>query len=405
MTQVATDIMLYMSAQNELSGRATANIEAIKSCTTLDNMCMFILLDTLLKNAKTSAVARQTWQYRLPPGADDKAFKEFVSKREDEDAADAETFRAVLNLAEQHFNDRPTQQKMLVFWGHGGGMEFLDEQMADGVTLARASIAEFAGVLADKSNGRDPLRFDIVAFDSCYMCMIETMYELRDACSYALCSSTIVDADGYPYEKIVAMLKKPSPTVTSRQTANLVADIYDKHYGDFPNRFLFVCDLTRIATCIAALNALGTNLTTLLTRKSTADSVRAAISEALIEAGENSSYVYVLRFMKALPACLESRIDAKDLNTVKELTEAMAAAVLDTFDGRMGDTVENPISPQIWAPVEKPSYMLRRAEYNSLDASDGGSAGWAAMWKTYHGLDDVAVRTVSKPARMKIAIA
>ena len=48
----ASQLMLYMSAQNELSQKATDNVSEIKSGCSLDEMCVYIMLDQI-KNQKS----------------------------------------------------------------------------------------------------------------------------------------------------------------------------------------------------------------------------------------------------------------------------------------------------------------------------------------------------------------
>ncbi len=408
MSEVTTGLMLYMSAQNELSEAAESNIDAIKSCASggnkLNNICTYILLDSF---AKTDAKTRKTTQYLLPPGATETDFVAkpivlngvtYVNKEVTTETA----FNNILHLAYEHFAAHSPARKILIFWGHGGGMKMLDE----GSKHAQTTIAEFAGVLDEWAMARgEHLRFDTVAFDSCYMCMIETMHELRRATSYALCSSTVVASSGYPYKDIVTSLEADGPRTTVSATALKIADLYDKAYKRFDDRFLICCDMNKIELCARELNVLGELLMPVLERKKGSFSVRDAIGSALIMANEEYSYVYVLWFLRALSKKLPSAgLSTSELQTLNGQVDKLAAAVRSAFQGKIGDTSRNPVSPQIWAPSAKVSFQKHEAIYNALESSDKGKAGWVSMWRKYHGQDAISPSSGSKFDVLKMGL-
>lgn len=392
MTQpVATDIMIYMSAQNDLSSFAEENIEAIKSCVNLDTMSVFITLDTFVNGDIGDASTRRTFKYLLPPGATACDFKRQDLPIDNRDVHSPEVFSRFLDLATLHFGEGDRRQKILVLWGHGGGMFMLDEERRRGAERARASVAEFADALVRKAHEKFPLAFDIVAFDSCYMCMIEAMHELRSATKFALCSSTLVAADGYPYDKITGELKRRGRDLAPQTSAELIAKTYNDHYREIfadGNRVLFVCDMSKIGRCVADLNALGDKLASLIVAAAD-DRLREAIIQALIAAGVESSYVYVLRFLRALLIILEDFVKRGELAEVGRLAKKLEVSVRSAFSGDMGDTMARPVSPLIWAPFIRNTFDLYEADYNALAASDGGRGGWVSMWREFHQLDHI----------------
>ena len=405
-TKIATDVMLYMSAQNDLSGYADDNIDAIKTCVNLDNMSVYIMLDTFVNGDVDDASTRRTFQYHLPPGASACDFQRKPLPIDNKNVHSSAVFSRFLDLAELHFSDRETLQKILMLWGHGGGMFMLDENQKNGVDRAKASIAEFSEALIRKANERSPLEFDILAFDSCYMCMIETMHELRNATKYALCSSTLVAADGYPYDKIFMELKTNGKNLVPETAARRIAAIYNDHYKEIfadGNRVLFICDMKKIVPCIEALNALGEKLSALM-GAANEDPVRSAITQALIAAGVDSSYVYVLRFLKALALTLDGIVSPIELDKVQSLSNALSSAVRSAFLGDMGDTTDRPISPLIWAPFLLGAFERYEAEYNGLSSSNNGRNGWVSMWRKFHRLEVVKDANPENRDKIKIGL-
>jgi Clostripain family len=389
----STQIMIYMSAQNELSGKARDNIVSIQNCTDLDDICTYIMLDKVDDPNAPGRDERNTVQYLLRPGAGKADFDPKGFSVDDKDVSSPLVFEIILRAAREHFKTHstlgPPRQKMLIFWGHGGGMKMLDEQKKAGVARAQANMKAFADVLARKSKADKSNEFDIVAFDSCYMCMIETMHQLRDVCDFALCSSTAVEADGFPYENIFRELKASGHTFGPTTTAKRVSEIYDAHYLNlYPHgdRFLFVCQTKKTLACITALNELGKTLTSLLSKTNQEDPVRKAVIDALTSAHVNSAYVYVLQFLEMLPIMLEELVtaallDTAQLESVKKQSRTLQQAVDDAFQGNRKDA---PISPQIWAPFQINSFIANESTYNALDSSDFGKAGWATFWRTFH---------------------
>jgi Clostripain family len=389
---VSTQVMLYMSAQNDLSNKALENIDAIKASAPLNGICAYIMMDRIKRMDIETPDARNTLQYRVPPGATPSIFDKCMDALpSDKDVSNPAVFKRILATATEHFvsfsNGIPAKQNILVFWGHGGGMVMLDELQDNGVKRARANIKDFADVLAAQALKDKTSAFDIIAFDSCYMCMIETMNDLRSAASVALCSSTMVDQDGFPYEPLIRHFVAKGHALTPAAAAKDIADIYNTHYSQlFPdgNRFLFTCDMSKIGSCADALNDLGESLGQLLTDDAAGDTVRDAISEAVLGANADSSYVYSLALLKMLAITLKRRVTAAELQNIQKKSDALKAAIASTFSGNLGDSTDKPVSPLIFVPFTLNAFDVSELDYNALDSSKNGEAGWANMWRLFH---------------------
>lgn len=405
MSEVATDLLLYMSAQNELAGYAAENLKAINSCGSLDNISAYIMLDKFKDDQ-----SRVTEDYAVPVGAVLNIQNPFVWP--DKETSSPDVFKRFLIRARTHFGDTATRQKILVFWGHGGGLQMLDEQ-TKGAKLARASIAEFAATLEEQAQpGGNNLKFDVIGFDACYMCMIEAMFELRNATSFVLCSSTVVDARGYPYQDIISGLKKNGSNLGPQSAARFIADSYNTFYNNLlgdQDRFLFVCDVSKIKACVDELNRLGEMLTSFIERVDAENSVRSAISEAHISACTGISYVYVLRFFKSLSRKLGTLLNEAEHTSFSAQTTRLANSVKAAFQGNMGDSVDLPISPQIWAPVMLSEFQKFEAIYNNMQSSmsaggEPGQAGWVSMWRNYHNLKNISAPNFDMKKKFELGL-
>jgi Clostripain family len=387
MISASSHVMLYISAQNELSDKADQSVAEIRRCVKLDDLSTYILLDRI--NADPTF---HTTRYQLPPGVDD---KQFGKAEEDlgmnKEMTDPAVFNNHLRFAREHFAKTPAEalkQRVLFLWGHGGGMVMLDEQQANGVARSQASIRDFAKVLVKTAEGRRSLEFDIVAFDACYMAMIETMLELRDCTRFALCSSTMVDADSFPYETIFSKMKADGKNLNPALLADAIAELYRQRYiRKYPDgsRFLFVCNMDNIELAAKRLNGFGAQLSILLGRANTAGPLRQALVEALIASGASFKDVFVLRFIKLIQLRLRDRISGQDLKPLQEAAAALDEAVRGAFAGNLGDSASKPISPMVFAPQNAGTYRSMAAAYNALDSSEGGAGGWTRFWQDYHG--------------------
>ena len=386
-TKAATAMMLYMSAQNELASKATENIDAIRSNVALHNLCLYIVEDTYDDVDPSDPNARVTFRYPLPRGARKKDFHRESFGVMDKTIGDPTVFKNFLALAKQHFKQDGTNQKILILWGHGGGMVMLDEEKANGTVQARASIVDFAEVLETQKD----LKFDILAFDSCYMGVIEVMNQFREATSFALVSSTVVDADGYPYKVFIKDLKTKGSALDPKSAAELIAARYDQHYKQVlpgEERFLFICDMSKIENCVTALNELGAALIKLLGEDEQNDPMRDAISEALIAAHADFAYVPALMFMRKLRDRLASHPDQPRFKELYEAMDKLALAVRASFSGQLSDSGYSPTSPLIWSPDSRGIFWRDHKDYAQLDSSKNGTAGWISMWFKFHGIKE-----------------
>ncbi len=406
MSEVATNLMLYMSAQNELAGYATQNLKAIASCGNLDNISTYIMLDSF-ENENT----RITLDYAVAAGNSLKIDAPF--RWNDKETSSPDVFKRFLVRAHDHFGNGTTHQKILVFWGHGGGLQLLDEQ-TNAAKLTRANIAAFAGALEQQIQlGTNNLKFDVIAFDACYMCMIEAMYELRDATDFVLCSSTVVDARGYPYAEIISGLKKNGQNLNPQSAAAFIAGCYNAYYDALlgnKDRFLFVCNLSKTKSCIEELNKIGEMITSFIDRANAESSMRGAISNAHISACTGLSYVYTLSFFKSLSSTLGTLLSEAEQKAFAAQAGRLASAVKAAFQGNMGDDADAPISPQIWAPVDIEEFKKFEPIYNGLESSMGvdgkqGQAGWVTMWRHYHKLKEAPAPHSDEKRKFEMGLA
>jgi hypothetical protein len=371
----ATAMMIYMSAQNDLADYADINLGQIAKEQPLNNVLLYVMKDT--------KDGTYTFEPDGPTLVTD--LKKADERLSPQQITDSRIFKRFLDDAATSLDDVDARQRIMIFWGHGGGIYFLDENTEKGRAAAEASIPAFADVLEAKAKSqKDGLRFNIVAFDSCYMGVIETAAEFGSMADFVLASTTAVDQAGLPYGQIMAELNSRGLNLSPRQAAVKIRDLYNGHYMEldpFARRYLFVYDLGKIGGCIRALNELGSQLSAVGDKKRIADAVRVA-----------SAYSGNEGFRDVLSLCDQLRRSFDGGHTEHRKVIAAVAKleseVKDSVSGQgrtLGEDSSIPTAPVVWAPVDPNTFNRFAETYNQLSASDGGKAGWTKFWHEFHG--------------------
>jgi hypothetical protein len=386
---VSICVMMYMAAQNELNEEAEKNIDAIKDVTPLKTTRTYIVKDTM----KGKKGLRETDDLRLSSIATKETGIEFESmfNGRDKDVSDPNIFGWFLERARIDFGACHPKVKILILWGHGGGLVMLNENAVGDGPKTKAVLSAFAEKLEERAKpGASQIQFDLVCFDSCYMCLIETINEFNGIASHVLASSNVVDSSGFPYGAMFERLKGDVSCQSPSGAANMFREVYDKNYdalGPRKRRHLFVCETKTIKSCVDALNALGQQISELLPAGSTDDTNRTFLGNVCDHAHYSHGYVASLTFLKSFESLLpDAGFDPAVLTKLQAGIDQLRAAVLATFSGQLGDTGSMPKSPLIWCPKDNAFFVNDEPLYNALSSSDKGRGGWVSMWRKYHNI-------------------
>jgi hypothetical protein len=107
-TLTHSQIMLYMSAENELSADAQASVDEIKASAPLDGMSTYILLDKKVEGGREDQ--QGSAYYLLNPGVEATQFE--GSKKDlrfNKDMADPRSLKVHLGWAKAHFKKSQSQ--------------------------------------------------------------------------------------------------------------------------------------------------------------------------------------------------------------------------------------------------------------------------------------------------------
>lgn len=219
-------VLLYLAANNNLSGYAEDNIDALKEGYLPGEKDLDIMLVYKHLSGSNPELIRL---YRDAAG---KAVEDVVAVYEDQNSATPAVLKGVLNKMKSIF---PADDYGLILWSHATGWlpegyysqtktpgVFFEDPYADIVK----TFGEDRGTEMEVTELRDaiPYEFEFIIFDCCFMGGIETAYELRNKAEYIVASPTEILATGFPYDKVIR------PMFEYEADLSEVCNIFYNHY-------------------------------------------------------------------------------------------------------------------------------------------------------------------------------
>jgi hypothetical protein len=113
--------------------------------------------------------------------------------------------------------------------------------------------AEISQAIAEGMGG---MKLEIVAFDACYMGMVETAYQLRLVANYLVASQEVESGSGWSYTKFMRALLQ-NPAMSGRDFATNIVQSYQAVVDDTPNRTLSAVDLSFVQDFANAFDAMA----------------------------------------------------------------------------------------------------------------------------------------------------
>lgn len=185
-------VLIYMAADNNLSGESYDNISAIKegALNNLNNGKLLVYQDALDRNPRLIEIFQEGNTIR------EKVIKTYP----EHNSASGDVLSMVVSDA---FGLYQSKSKGLMLWSHGTSWLPADKHLwtrsfgVDGKD--EMEISEIKKALPDAG-------FDFIIFDACLMSSIEVVYELKNKANYIVASPNEIFALGFPYKLIVADL-------------------------------------------------------------------------------------------------------------------------------------------------------------------------------------------------------
>lgn len=201
-------VLLYMVANNNLSYDAENSISRLqngyipaeegnllvyKHCAGMDPVLLHI------KKGEDGTVAADT-AYRFPPRV----------------SATKSALTQALNVTQALF---PADSYGLILWSHGTGW------IPPLASSSSAAQEQISGSCPERTFGLDgkveleirdlaqaiPYKLSFMLMDACFMCGIETAYEVKDSVDYYIGSPAEILTESFPYHKIMQHIFKSTP--------------------------------------------------------------------------------------------------------------------------------------------------------------------------------------------------
>lgn len=212
-------IVLYMAANNNLSGYAQDNLTAIKSGFVPDASSDQLLIIVKHLPGKDPLLVRF---YKENGAVIEQTISTYVGKN----SADYTTLKAALDEVHTRFK---SDEYGLILWSHStgwlpqgyyasnpAGLAPFQDPYAHLVKSRESSIAvksfgEDRGTEMEITDLEKALnyKFSFILFDCCLSGGVETIYQLRNKADYIIASPTEILATGFPYNKIMKPLFEP----------------------------------------------------------------------------------------------------------------------------------------------------------------------------------------------------
>jgi hypothetical protein len=224
-------IIVYMAADNDLSGDALADLEEMQRGYTETGANLVVLADV-------AGEAPYLLRIDETGGQKIKTYPEFNS-------TDAAKMKSVLDEIIKMY---PSNQYSFVLWSHGTSW------LPSGVSLRsfgkdsdrEMNIVDLAESL--------PLKFDFILFDACLMGAVEVAYELKDKTDFIIASSTETIYTGFPYDQIVPELLRP--TIDFKRIGKSYFDYYNNLEGAYRSATVSVIETRYLEQLSSRLKAL-----------------------------------------------------------------------------------------------------------------------------------------------------
>lgn len=230
-------VVAYMAADCNLAAYMFDNLLQLKAAGSNRDVHVSVLFDGPLLTDSFFA--------RLNPGtplADD-----IVLRYRELRSAEASTLQMALQIAAIY----PARRRLLLLSGHGSGWRGALQDLDLGMAYAKEGrvalpepgaacdrrlhdcLVEAQGVInaaIERGAQASPTpRYDVLAFDACYMGSIEAIAHLADQAELLVVSEDMVPGEGFPYDALLDGLHRSPQQSPSQLAADLVADMKQRY--------------------------------------------------------------------------------------------------------------------------------------------------------------------------------
>ncbi len=248
----------------------------------------------------------------------------------------------------------------LIIWNHGSGWERRTSSVDD----PRKWICEDYSAndvltvkelkTALENSAKPPSgKFDVLAFDACFMQMLEVIYEVQDYAEVIVASEESEPAFGYPYHTVFGDLIN-TPEMTSSEFGEVIADNYIQSYTISDEGTQSAVYSDSITGVIAALDNFALELISCFgIYFETINNIRALTQEF-----DDSDYIDLMDFCNRINS--ETSLPLELRSSANVLINSLDNAII--YSGNTGGLVRNANGISIYYPTDPADYIIK---YNS----------------------------------------
>ncbi len=262
-------VLLYMNGANDLEEYGNLNLNQIEKFGGDDNVTFVAQFKRIKTSNSYDDASDGDWVggRRIVVRRDtntDSVTSPVISTRADLDMGDPETLKAFVKWGTETF---PAERYAIVLWNHGAGWR----SRAASSQVARNPVTRGFSYDDEKDTHIDTIevpaaidlgagrKWDLVAWDSSLMQMVEVAHEIKDKTSWIVGSEESPPGRGYPYDRWVDKLLA-NPDADGRFVGETICNAMIDGYGKNSNITESVLDASKIAPLTAALNNFGAAL-------------------------------------------------------------------------------------------------------------------------------------------------
>ncbi|MCL5036430.1 MAG: clostripain-related cysteine peptidase [Chloroflexi bacterium] len=260
-------VMVYMDGDNNLEEYGIQDLNEMETQGSTDDVNFVVQFDRIPGNDSTNGNWTDTRRFYVTKDSNTSIINsQMVQDMGELDMSNPQT---LVNFATWTMENYPARHYMLVLWNHGGGVKSAEQRAVfkdicwDDTTGYNAALTmvEMKTALSDiyTATGK---KIDLLAFDACYMDMLEIGYQARNYANYMAASENTEPGEGYPYNLIASDLVS-NPNMTPAQLGISIVDNYNDFYSAQSGICYSLTDLSKINAVRDAVNVLGQRLQTL----------------------------------------------------------------------------------------------------------------------------------------------